>query len=617
VTRPEPRINFDALALCDCRAIEPGALYLIPKIKRYRVCDESLTRMALNAETLRRLVALFAPQMRDPQQRGALINQALFGEDNLLNSIDYTGTPEIFVVNLIDRLHTYRQMRSGAFALIAVLEVVEKRYGADKAAEFQQLRAAVEANDPQEAVESENLALSSSTALGAALRAAVTDGSGRHIFLSYSRRDADLMRRVRDDLAGARLPVWTDEKIEPGTPAWFREVEGAIDKAFCIVVLLSPDAKGSEWVGKEIEYAQMLKKMILPVLARGEAAAAIPFSLAGAQFVDLSKDFALGVRKLVVVTQTLFDKDMHTAPGETTQIIRQPEYRLDPSAWRMLLDRIRKGKCTPFLGPGLSATVVKSEREIAKQWAEDHDYPLGEAEDLAQVAQFLSLVEYDTGYVKESMMEGWFDDVARTNFQNISTMHALLAKLPLPLYVSACYDDFMVAALKQQRKQPVRLLYDEETTLSNNDITPDRPLLYHLYGHYENPTAAILTEDDYLDYLVKVAKKDIVFPPPVERRITTTTLMFVGFEISHWNFRVLFRILAGYLERNTSITHIAVQVAPSSGDKAVSGAEDREKRVHEYLKRYFERLKIHVYVGETVDFIDELTSQWEKLDVSE
>lgn len=571
--------------------------------------------MALNAETLRRLVALLAPQMRDPQQRGALINQALYGEDNLLNAIDYTGTPEIFVINLVDRLYLYRQLKSGGLALTALLDVVRNRYGADKAAEFEHLRKIIEQDDPHEDLSGESLALSSSTTLGAAMRAAVSDNAARHIFLSYSRRDADMMRRVRDDMFGARLPVWTDELIEPGTPAWFREVESAIEKAFAIVVLLSPDAKGSEWVGKEIEYAQMLKKMILPVLVRGEAAFAIPFSLAGTQFVDLSQNYADGVRKLVVVAQTLFDKDMQTAPGEMTMVARAPEYRLDPSAWRMLLDRIRKGKCTPFLGPGLSASVVKSEHEIAKQWAEEHDYPLGEAEDLAKVAQFLGLVEYDTGYVKESVFENWFDDVARTDFQNISNMHTALAKLPLPLYVSACYDDFMMAALTQQRKQPVRLMFDEETSLSNNDITPERPLIYHLYGHYENPTGAILTEDDYLDYLVKIAKKDIIIPPLVERRITTTTLLFVGFDISHWNFRTLFRILAGYLKNNTSITHIAVQVVPPSGNGANGDKkEDRERRVHEYLKRYFERLKIHVYVGETVDFIDELTSQWEKLD---
>jgi hypothetical protein len=568
--------------------------------------------MALNAETLRRLVALFAPVMRDPQQRTALINQALYGEDNLLNTIDYTGTPEIFVINVIDRLRVYRQLRAGGLALVALLEVVRTRYGEDKRQAFDELRVAIETEDTSDPA-ADPLAVSSTTALGAALTAAST-GAGRHVFLSYSRRDADLMRRLRDDLRAARLPVWTDEAIEPGTPAWFREVEAAIEKAFCLVVVLSPDAKSSEWVGKEIEYGQMLRKTILPVLGRGEVVGSIPFALAGAQFVDLTKDYMAGIRNLAVVTQTLFEKDMQTLPGEQTATVRTPEYRLDPSAWRMLLDRIRKGRCTPFLGPGLSSSIVKSEDEIAKQWAEDHHYPLGETGDLAQVAQFLGLVEYDTGYVKETVLESWFDDVARTDFQATSSMHTALARLPLPMYVTACYDDFMMAALKQQRKQPIRIAFDEECNVSNNDITADRPLVYHLYGHYENPTNTILTEDDYLDYLVKVSKKDIVFPPPVERRITTTTLLFMGFDISHWNFRILFRILAAYLERNTSITHIAVQIAPSSGN---GDKDEREKRAHEYLKRYFERLKIHVYVGETADFVDELKSQWEKTDGSE
>jgi hypothetical protein len=60
-----------------------------------------------------------------------------------------------------------------------------------------------------------------------------------HIFLSYSRRDADIMHRVRDTLSDDGLTVWTDEGIEPGTPLWDRAVEDGLKSAGCMVVILS------------------------------------------------------------------------------------------------------------------------------------------------------------------------------------------------------------------------------------------------------------------------------------------------------------------------------------------------------------------------------------------
>jgi hypothetical protein len=40
------------------------------------------------------------------------------------------------------------------------------------------------------------------------------------IFLSYSRRDGDLMHRLRDDVRRHGFTVWTDEGLVPGTQSW-------------------------------------------------------------------------------------------------------------------------------------------------------------------------------------------------------------------------------------------------------------------------------------------------------------------------------------------------------------------------------------------------------------
>ena len=89
------------------------------------------------------------------------------------------------------------------------------------------------------------------------------------VFISYSRQDSAHMQRVRDDLTAAGLSVWTDEQLAPGTQRWNVDVENAIENAACVVVLLSPAAKESEWVGRELDYAITQGISIFPALVGG------------------------------------------------------------------------------------------------------------------------------------------------------------------------------------------------------------------------------------------------------------------------------------------------------------------------------------------------------------
>lgn len=104
------------------------------------------------------------------------------------------------------------------------------------------------------------------------------------------------MHRVRDLLREGGLEVWTDENLEPGTPSWKDAIQEALDTAKAIVVILSPDAKQSTWVKRELDYASTLNLRIFPVLARGSSRDAVPFLLAGAQYANITEDFDKGIR---------------------------------------------------------------------------------------------------------------------------------------------------------------------------------------------------------------------------------------------------------------------------------------------------------------------------------
>jgi len=106
------------------------------------------------------------------------------------------------------------------------------------------------------------------------------------IFLCYSRQNLAAMRKVEAVLRGAGFSVWTDEGLEPGMPSWTDAIEEAVAQARAMVVLLSPAAKGSKWVKREVMVADALGKLIYPILIEGDAFSAVPFQLIDVHWVD-------------------------------------------------------------------------------------------------------------------------------------------------------------------------------------------------------------------------------------------------------------------------------------------------------------------------------------------
>jgi hypothetical protein len=123
--------------------------------------------------------------------------------------------------------------------------------------------------------------------------------STRHVFMSYSRRDEAVMRRVVAFLRRQGINVWLDnEKLVPGTPIWEEEIEKAIKLAGAIVVIMSPDSKKSEWVRREISLAEQYNQRVFPILINGNEDSAITIRLITKQFIDLRKNEDAGLESL-------------------------------------------------------------------------------------------------------------------------------------------------------------------------------------------------------------------------------------------------------------------------------------------------------------------------------
>ena len=157
-----------------------------------------------------------------------------------------------------------------------------------------------------------------------------------HIFLSYSRKDTDIMRTVRTTFADAGLVVWTDDHLTQGSETWVNAVQDAIENAGCVVVLLTPDAHDSRWVINELSFADEREVAIFPVLARGDARDFVPAELLNSQRIDIQRNYEGEMAKLIqAVRHHISMKQTQTSPNRATAMLKTPlpDQRSTPWRW--------------------------------------------------------------------------------------------------------------------------------------------------------------------------------------------------------------------------------------------------------------------------------------------
>jgi hypothetical protein len=273
--------------------------------------------------------------------------------------------------------------------------------------------------------------------------------------------------------------------------------------------------------------------------------------------------------------------------------------------WEILIQRIKDRKCTPFLGAGAAYGLLPLGGEIARAWAEEYDYPLENSADLAAVAQFVALMT-DAMSPKEKIVR-MFQAIKTAGYLDPSDPHSILASLPLPIYVTTNYDNFMTTALLKQNKDARQELcrwnksIKDHRSAFDGDYAPTvaNPVVFHLHGHIPIPESLVLTEDDYLNFLVTISQEEELLPKPIQKAFVGTSLLFVGYRIADWNFRVLLLSLAGFIENSLQRTHFAVMTPPAASEAMKQKAQD-------FLSQYYKNIDVRVYWGTAREFVREL-----------
>ncbi len=311
------------------------------------------------------------------------------------------------------------------------------------------------------------------------------------------------------------------------------------------------------------------------------------------------------------MSQTEQDAAEQTAQADTTGKSSMPE-----ECWTRLVEAIKRGQCTPFLGPELDTDTVPVKRQIATQWAEGEEYPLTNCRDLARVAQYLA-VRADPMAPRFRIKEEFSNDDGATR-DGSDAVCEFLAGLPLPLYISTYYDDLMFSALDaHQFRKPKRKIcrwkesleddeYSDDPPVFDADFTADEgnPVVFHLFGHPSKPQSLVVTERDYLEFLMSLAQNPRMLPAAVNKALTNAYLLFLGFRLFELESLVLLCALQRHLKKNIFSgvkPHVAVQL--------VDVAEHDRKSVEDYLSKYLGMLDITLCHGDCPAFLKELQAR--------
>ena len=295
------------------------------------------------------------------------------------------------------------------------------------------------------------------------------------------------------------------------------------------------------------------------------------------------------------------------------------------------------------------------DEQLTKVWADFIEYPMPDKHNLARVAQYF-LVEQKNSlqarakyleFLKTCFLEfaGNVDEdeelaskfrsqVKEMLFSEMTRQMdfprflpdqedplRLLAQLPLAIYVTTSYYDFLERALESEGKKPQTHVCFWSGEVPNARIdrwadsdfepTPASPIVYHLFGIENYPQTLVLSEDDFMDFLVAIAEDTNTQKPIVPLRLqevlASSPLLLLGYQIRDWDFRILFRFILKYRKRD-ELTPRGMFIQLKANRQHIGNME----KSLEYLSHYFDRKKFDVEWTTTENFIRKLWSEWDK-----
>jgi hypothetical protein len=218
---------------------------------------------------------------------------------------------------------------------------------------------------------------------------------------------------------------------------------------------------------------------------------------------------------------------------------------------------VREQRCILFLGAGVHAPPPEGS---AFQYPEAQRPPIGSALS-RDLAADCGLAERLPGEDPANLQRvSLFYEITRSRRQLVDTvvsavnvgkqpspMLRALAELGFPLVITTNYDQLFERALMLAGKQPRTAEYTPnlEPTTDYRDPSADSPVVFKIHGDIMRPETMVITDEDYIQFVLRMSNKDPYDPVPLTLKyfLTGWPTLFIGYSLLDYNLRVLFKTL--------------------------------------------------------------------------
>ncbi|HYO64095.1 MAG TPA: SIR2 family protein [Pyrinomonadaceae bacterium] len=260
----------------------------------------------------------------------------------------------------------------------------------------------------------------------------------------------------------------------------------------------------------------------------------------------------------------------------------------------LIRDGLRDGTVIPFLGSGASlgraapadaeeeaaAGTLPTAAELASQLARQVNFPPDELLELAKVAQY-----YDVVGGRPSLKRKLHDIFCRD--YGCPSLHRHLAAIDRPmLVVTTNYDDLIEQAFRAAGKPFDLVVHTTDLDIGEQvlwwragasapvQVIPNKldldlhaaNVVYKMHGAVDRraPDGGqyVITEDDYIDFLVRMTRNTAV-PAVIAEAFQKRHFLFLGYGLRDWNMRVVLSRMERDLRRDQRLTSWAIQHRPS------------------------------------------------------
>jgi hypothetical protein len=263
-------------------------------------------------------------------------------------------------------------------------------------------------------------------------------------------------------------------------------------------------------------------------------------------------------------------------------------------AVRLIATAVSDRRCILFLGAGAHAAPPADSRF---EYPEADRPPIGSALSQALATDCNLAARFPSENPSNLQRVALFYEIARSRHRLVDAVTSAvqtgkqpspvlrgLAELGFPLVITTNYDQLFEHALIANGKHPRVAVYTPrlEATTDHRDPTAESPIVFKIHGDIGSPETIVITDEDYIQFVLRMSNKDPYDPVPLTLKyyLTGWTTLFVGYSLLDYNLRLLFKTLRWKIDSASVPDMYSVDYHP---DPLIFDVWDNQRRYVKFI----------------------------------